>query len=100
MATIKVLDPISRIEGHLKLEVTIDTVRGVQQVVDAKTSGTMFRGFEEILKTRPPMDAPHITQRNCGVCPVSHGMASTLALDAAADVTPNRSPVAASVRAA
>jgi hydrogenase large subunit len=90
MATIKVLDPVSRIEGHLKLEVTIDTSRGVQQVVDAKTSGTMFRGFEEILKTRSPMDAPHITQRICGVCPVSHGMASTLALEQAAGVTPAR----------
>jgi hydrogenase large subunit len=88
MATIKVLDPVSRIEGHLKIEVRIDTVNGVQQVVDAKASGTMFRGFEEILKNRSPLDAPHITQRICGVCPVAHGMASVMALDKAVGLTP------------
>jgi hydrogenase large subunit len=87
MATIKVLDPVSRIEGHLKIEARIDTVNGVQQVVDVKATGTMFRGFEEILKTRSPLDAPHITQRICGVCPVAHGLASVMALDKAAGLT-------------
>jgi len=87
MATVKVLDPVSRIEGHLKIEVTVDLVQGVQQVVDARSTGTLFRGFEAILKNRPPLDAPHITQRICGVCPVSHGLASVSALDKAANVT-------------
>jgi len=41
--------------------------------------GEMFRGFETILKGRDPLDAQQITQRICGVCPVSHGMASVLA---------------------
>ena len=46
MATITIVDPVTRIEGHLKVEVTIDDVGGVQQVIDAKCSGTLFRGFE------------------------------------------------------
>lgn len=77
MATIKIIDPVSRIEGHMKAEVTIDS--GI--VTDAKVSGTLFRGFENILIGRVPDDAPHITQRICGVCPVSHGQASVLALE-------------------
>lgn len=86
MAVIRILDPVTRLEGHLKIEVTIDTVQGKQQVVDAKATGTLFRGFETILQNRDPLDAPHITQRICGVCPVSHGMASVLALEAAANL--------------
>ena len=81
MATIKLLDPVTRIEGHLTVEVTLDTVVGQQQVVDAKTSGTMFRGFELLLRDRPPGDAPYLTQRICGVCPVSHGLAAVRALE-------------------
>jgi hydrogenase large subunit len=74
--TIK-LDPVTRIEGHLSIEVTIEGGK----VIDAKSSGTMFRGFEIMLKGRKPTDAPHITQRICGVCPVSHGLASCLAIE-------------------
>ena len=75
------IDPITRIEGHLKIEVKIDTVNGVQQVVDAYSVGTLFRGFEKLLEGRAPRDATIITSRICGVCPTSHGMASALALD-------------------
>jgi hydrogenase large subunit len=85
--TIKI-DPITRIEGHLEIEVTVDTVRGQQQVIDARSAGTMFRGFEMILIGRDPRDAAQYTQRICGVCPVSHAMASTLNLDNAFGVTP------------
>lgn len=84
MATITVMDPVTRIEGHMKVEVTIDTVGGMTQITDAKCTGTLFRGFETILKGRDPRDAPLITERICGVCPVSHGMAATLAAEAAA----------------
>ncbi len=83
MATIKI-DPMTRIEGHLSVEVTVD--EGV--ITDAKSSGTMFRGFENILIGRDPLDAPHLTQRICGVCPISHGMASCLNLEDAFGVTP------------
>lgn len=78
------IDPVTRLEGHLKIEVTVED--GV--VTDAKSSGTMFRGFEIILQGRDPLDAPHYTQRICGVCPISHGMASCLNLEDAFNVTP------------
>jgi hydrogenase large subunit len=87
MATIR-LDPVTRLEGHLDIEATVETVDGVRQVVDAKSSGTMFRGFEIILKDRDPRDATILTQRICGVCPVSHAMASTLNLESAFGVAP------------
>ncbi len=88
MATITVMDPITRIEGHLKVEVTIDAVNGQNQIVDARCTGTLFRGFETLLQGRAPADAPILTQRICGVCPVSHGMASTMALEAASRLVP------------
>jgi len=71
------IDPITRIEGHLaiRLEVEDNAVSG------AFCAGEMFRGFETILKGRDPLDAQQITQRICGVCPVSHGTASVLAQD-------------------
>lgn len=87
MATIKIIHPVTRLEGHLKIQVKVDTVSGVQQVVDAWATGTLFRGFEKILVNRPPEDAQHITQRICGVCPVPHGMAAVMALDSAFGVT-------------
>ncbi|MDA8123717.1 MAG: nickel-dependent hydrogenase large subunit [Deltaproteobacteria bacterium] len=77
MATVKIIDPVTRIEGHMSVEVTIDRNR----VTDARCSGTLFRGFETILTGRQPTDAPVITQRICGVCPIAHGMASVNALD-------------------
>ena len=77
MATLKIVDPVTRIEGHMSVEVTIDA----GQVVDARCTGTLFRGFETILQGRNPWDAPVITQRICGVCPISHGLAAVMALD-------------------
>jgi len=88
MAETLKISPMTRIEGHLDIEVIVDTVQGFQQVLDARCSGTMFRGFEKILVGRSPRDATHYTQRICGVCPVSHAMASTLALEDAFDVAP------------
>ncbi len=55
--------------------------------MDAKATGTLFRGFENILLNRHPFDAQHLTQRICGVCPVSHGLAAVMALDDACGVT-------------
>ena len=75
--------PVTRIEGHLDIEVTVEAVDGVQSVTAARCAGTMFRGFEMFLKGRHPRDAGHLTQRICGVCPTSHGMAAALALEAA-----------------
>jgi hydrogenase large subunit len=87
MAQITIVDPVTRIEGHMKVQVTIDTVGGKQQVTDAQCTGTQFRGFEKILVGRDTKDAPYITQRICGVCPVSHAVAASLALENAAGVT-------------
>lgn len=58
-----VIDPLTRIEGHNRWVVAV--TNGV--VTSARSSGTLFRGFENILKTRDPRDAPQITQRICGV---------------------------------
>ena len=79
MPTKITIDPITRIEGHLKIEATIDD--GV--VKDARSSGMLFRGFELILQGREPRDAQMITLRVCGVCPTAHATASTLNLDSA-----------------
>jgi hydrogenase large subunit len=79
-----VIDPITRIEGHLKIEVEVDGGK----IVDAKSTGALFRGFEIILKDRDPRDASQITQRICGVCPTSHAMASVRCLDNAFGVKP------------
>jgi len=72
-----VLDPLTRVEGHLRIEVTVDN----GEVKDARTAGTLFRGFEIILQGRDPRDASRMTQRVCGVCPIAHATASTLAVD-------------------
>lgn len=71
------IDPVTRIEGHLKVEVILDD--GI--VREAASTGTLFRGIELILRGRDPRDAQQITQRICGVCPTSHSMAAALALD-------------------
>ena len=68
------IDPVTRIEGHLKVDLEIDN--GV--VVDAKIVGTMFRGIEPLLTGRDPRDATYVTERICGVCAGSHGWASSL----------------------
>jgi hydrogenase large subunit len=58
------IDPISRIEGHLGIELE---VTGSNVVAAARCKGTMFRGFELILQNRNPRDAVILTQRICGV---------------------------------
>ncbi len=73
------IDPITRIEGHLKIETEVEN--GV--VKDARSTGNLFRGIELILRDRDPRDAQVISQRICGVCPQSHGMAAALCLDSA-----------------
>lgn len=84
MATKVKIDPVTRIEGHLAIEV--DVAGG--KVARARSSGEMFRGFEAILTGRDPLDAQQITQRICGVCPVSHATASVLAQDQAYGIEP------------
>jgi len=74
-----VIDPVSRIEGHLKVEAVVDD----GEVKEVNSAGMLFRGLELILRGRDPRDAQRITQRVCGVCPTSHSTAATLNLDSA-----------------
>lgn len=74
-----IVDPITRIEGHLKIEVELED----DKVKDAWSSGTMYRGFEKLLEGKDPRDAPYVTSRFCGVCFSVHTMASVRALDEA-----------------
>ena len=67
-----VVDPITRIEGHLRIEAQMDGNR----IKSAYSSGTMVRGIETILKGRDPRDAWAFAQRICGVCTLVHGLAS------------------------
>ncbi|MCM8758946.1 MAG: nickel-dependent hydrogenase large subunit [Candidatus Omnitrophica bacterium] len=73
------IDPVTRIEGHLKVELEIED----GTVVCARSSGMLYRGIEQILLGHDPRDATQITQRICGVCPIAHGIASSMCLDSA-----------------
>lgn len=72
-----VVDPLTRIEGHLRVEAEVEKGK----IKTARCVGTLFRGLEIILKGRHPFDAPHFTQRVCGVCTYSHALASTRAVE-------------------
>lgn len=80
-----VLDPITRLEGHLKINVTLDSNNNVTA---AQASGGLYRDFENMLLNRVPKDAAFLTQRICGLCPVSHAIASSKAIEQAASFTP------------
>ncbi len=84
MSTHVVVDPVTRIEGHLRIEAEVD--RGF--VKDAWSSATMFRGIERILEGRDPRDAWVFTQRICGVCTTVHAIASIRAVEDAIGATP------------
>ncbi len=71
------VDPVTRIEGHLRIEAQIEN--GI--IKNAWSSSTAFRGIETILKGRDPRDAHHFTQRFCGVCTTVHSMASIRAVE-------------------
>jgi hydrogenase large subunit len=73
------VDPISRIEGHLGVKVTVDPT--THRITDANAHGNLWRGFENFLLGRDINDAITFVQRICGVCPVPHGMTSTYAVD-------------------
>ncbi len=81
-----ILDPITRIEGHMAIHVIMDADERV--ITDAHSYATMFRGFEIILKNRDPPDSIFINQRICGVCPVPHAYAAALANDMALQTSP------------
>ena len=79
------IDPISRVSGLLEISVEVEN----NVIVEAKSSGMQFRGFEAMFKERPPLDMPYLTARTCGICSTHHALASTKALEQALGVTPN-----------
>ncbi|MDC7242791.1 MAG: nickel-dependent hydrogenase large subunit [Sphaerochaetaceae bacterium] len=79
-----IIDPITRIEGHLRIEVEVDENN---VITDAYSSSTMFRGIEEILKGRDPRDAGLLAMRICGVCTGTHYQRSIEAVEDAFDIT-------------
>ena len=80
-----VVDPITRIEGHLRIEVVVDDNNVVQE---AYSGSTLWRGIETILRGRDPRDAGFMTQRICGVCTFSHYKAGIVAVENALGITP------------
>jgi len=77
MGTLITIDPVTRIEGHLRIDVEVDG----GAVRNAWSSGTMWRGIERILVGRDPRDAWVFTQRICGVCTTVHAIASVRAVE-------------------
>ncbi|MBX7246165.1 MAG: Ni/Fe hydrogenase subunit alpha [Candidatus Sumerlaeaceae bacterium] len=73
------IDPVSRIEGHAKITIELDEQK---QVRDAHFHITQFRGFEKFCEGRPFTEMPSLMARICGICPVSHLVASAKACDA------------------
>src|SRR5512140_4022168 len=74
-----VIDPVTRIEGHAKIDIYLDDAG---QVSDTQFHVTQVRGFEKFTEGRPFYEMPGITARICGICPVSHLLASAKACDA------------------
>ena len=90
MAQQIVIEPITRIEGHGKITIQLDSSG---QVTDAQVHVTQFRGFEKFCEGRPFYEMPSLVERICGICPISHSLASAKACDAILGV---RIPEAAS----
>ena len=80
-----IVDPITRIEGHLRIEVIVDENNVIQ---DAFSSSTLWRGLEKIIVGRDPRDAGFIAQRICGVCTYSHYKAGIMAVENALGIQP------------
>ncbi|WP_048600958.1 nickel-dependent hydrogenase large subunit [Rubeoparvulum massiliense] len=79
-----VINPVTRLSGFMELEVWIENHR----VVEARTKGMLFRGFEQMMVGRNPFDAIYLTQRICGICSSAHSVASSTALEAALQIRP------------
>src|SRR5947207_13251789 len=79
MAKRILIDPVTRIEGHAKISIFMDDEGNVS---DAEFHVVEFRGFEKFCEGRPFSEMPGITPRICGICPVSHLLASAKAGDA------------------
>ncbi|MCP1866568.1 nickel-dependent hydrogenase large subunit, partial [Bradyrhizobium japonicum] len=79
-----VIDPLTRIEGHLRIEANLDSDNVIRNAV---SSGTIWRGIEVILRGRDPRDAWAFTERSCGVCTGTHALTSVRAVENALGIT-------------
>ena len=79
-----VVDPVTRIEGHLRVEVNVDEANVIRNAV---STGTMWRGIEVILRGRDPRDAWAFTQRICGVCTGTHALTSVRTVENALGIS-------------
>src|SRR5512132_3748124 len=79
------IDPVTRIEGHAKIDIFLDDEG---RVADTQFHVTQVRGFEKFTEGRPFYEMPGITARICGICPISHQLASAKACDAIMSVAP------------
>jgi NAD-reducing hydrogenase large subunit len=73
------IEPVSRIEGHAKITIQLDDAGNV---TDTQFQVTQVRGFEKFVEGRPYYEMPGITSRICGICPISHQLASSKACEA------------------
>lgn len=79
-----IVNPLTRISGFMEIDVTIEQ----HKIVEAKTKGNLFRGFEKMLLGRNPFDTVYFTQRICGICSAAHSTAASLALEDALQIKP------------
>ena len=87
MTSIVTIDPVTRIEGHARITIHLNEQGTVEE---ARLHITQFRGFEKICEGRPFYEMPSLMARICGICPVSHLIASSKACDALLAAKPPR----------
>jgi NAD-reducing hydrogenase large subunit len=85
-----IIDPVTRIEGHAKITIDLSEDKKVE---DARLHVTQFRGFEKFCEGKIYTDMPALTARTCGICPVSHVIASSKACDTLLSVTPPKAAI-------
>lgn len=83
MSNIITVNPVTRISGFLEIKAEVENGK----IINAESSGLLFRGFEKMLEGRQPLDAIYFTERICGICSTAHSIASALALESALNVT-------------
>jgi hydrogenase large subunit len=84
MSTKIIINPVTRISGFLEIEAKVEQ----NKIIDAQSSGMLFRGFEKMLQGRSPLDAIYFTERICGICSTAHSMSSAFALENALNIIP------------
>jgi F420-non-reducing hydrogenase large subunit len=85
MSQVITIQPITRIEGHASIGITLDEGGNVS---DARLNYMSLRGFEKFIEGKPAEEVPRIVSRICGICPWMHHLASNKAVDGCFGVTP------------